>query len=348
MFFKKNKIFFTALLSVSAVTSTFAGNPDRAGSAGGAQLLINPWAKSSGLANSGTASITGAEAIWQNVAGLAFTKKTELIFNSCNYLGGAGLSYNAIGFSQKVGESGVLGVSVQTLGFGDVEITTNDVPDGGVGTYRLSYSNIGVSYAKAFSNSIYGGITFRLISERSANIGMSGIAFDAGIRYITGKKENVRFGIALRNVGPPISYKGDGLAVQLKQNGSDYTVVQRPDKFELPALLNIGVSYDFLFTDNFTLGANGNYCSNSFTKDQISFGLDLKIKERVSLRGGYMTEAQGKSTFFDGQTNVWTGVAGGFSVYFPLGESGIISLDYSYRPTLQFNGIHSIGARINL
>jgi hypothetical protein len=39
-----------------------AGNPDRAGSAGASQLLINPWARNAALANSALASVNGIEA----------------------------------------------------------------------------------------------------------------------------------------------------------------------------------------------------------------------------------------------------------------------------------------------
>lgn len=333
-----------------AVTGSYAGNPDRAGSSGGVQLLVNPWARGSGLANAGTASITGAEAIFSNVAGLAFTKKTEALFNNTNYLIGSNMSINAFGFSQKVGEAGVLGVSVSSMGFGDVEVTTTANPDGGIGTYRLSYSNIGVSYAKVFSNSIYGGVTLRLLSERTASVGAQGVAFDAGIRYVTGKKDNVRFGIALKNVGPPIFYKGDGLTAEVDQNGRPYTLVQRVDKFELPSQLNIGFAYDFLFGETFKLGANGNFCSNSFTKDQYMAGLDLNIKERFNLRAGYMVEEKGKrSQYNQGVTNAWTGLGAGFSVNLPINkDGGSFSIDYSYRSTNPFNGIHTIGGRLNL
>ncbi len=333
-----------------AVTGSFAGNPDRAGSSGGVQLLVNPWAKSSGLANAGSASITGAEAIFSNVAGLAFTRKTEVMFNNTNYLIGSNMSLNAFGFSQRLGESGVLGVSVNTMGFGDVEITTTAAPEGGLGTYKLSYSNIGVSYAKTFSNSIYGGITLRLLSERTANVGASGVAFDAGIRYVTGKRENVRFGIALKNVGPPLSYKGDGLSAEVDQAGKPYTLVQRADKYELPSQLNIGFAYDFLFGENFKLGANGNFTSNSFTKDQYCLGAEITVKNLVAVRAGYSIEEKGKrSQYFQGITNAWTGLGAGVSLMLPINkDGGAFSVDYSYRSTNPFNGIHTIGARLNL
>ncbi|MEX1132453.1 MAG: hypothetical protein WEC15_04440, partial [Flavobacteriales bacterium] len=53
-----------------------AGNPDRAGSAGATQLLINPWARSSGWALANTSSVRGVEAMYGNIADLAYVNKT--------------------------------------------------------------------------------------------------------------------------------------------------------------------------------------------------------------------------------------------------------------------------------
>ena len=89
----------TALLAVMVTTTSFAGNPDRAGSAGASYLLINPWARTSGLAGTNMASVYGIESTYSNVAGLAFNRNTELIFANTNYLVGADISINTVGFS---------------------------------------------------------------------------------------------------------------------------------------------------------------------------------------------------------------------------------------------------------
>ena len=51
-----------------------------------------------------------------------------------------------------------------------------------------------------------------MISEQISNVGASGIALDAGIQYVTGAKDNLKFGISLKNVGPRMSFSGDGLS----------------------------------------------------------------------------------------------------------------------------------------
>ena len=98
-----------------------------------------------------------------------------------------------------------------SLDFGNIEITTVDLPDGGIGTFSPKFMNIGLSYAKTFSNSIYGGFTLRMISEQISDLKAGGVAFDAGIQYVTGAKDNLKFGISLKNIGQRMSFSGDGL-----------------------------------------------------------------------------------------------------------------------------------------
>ena len=60
-------VFYFLLFTIS---HSFAGNPQRAGQAGASELLINPWARTSGWGGSNVAGITGLESQFSNVAGL--------------------------------------------------------------------------------------------------------------------------------------------------------------------------------------------------------------------------------------------------------------------------------------
>jgi hypothetical protein len=348
----KRYLKFIAVTALAAtILPAYAGNPDRAGSAGAGQLRINPWAMSGGLSNANSAFAKGSEAIYSNVAGLAFTRKTELLFTNTTFLSGADINVAALGFSQKMGESGVFGINVVSMSFGEIERTTVDNPDGGIGTFKPAFSNIAISYAKAFSSSIYGGMTLRVINESIADSKAGGIALDAGVRYVTGDKEHIHFGIAVKNVGPPYSYGGDGVAIQATIDEELITVAQRSDKFELPSLVNIGAAYDWHFTEdeNYILSLMGTFTSNSFGKDQVQFGGEFSILKRFKVRGGYMIEKKTDGGNIE-IANAITGPSAGFSAVLPFGDEkkSTFSIDYSYRTTNPFNGIHSIGARINL
>ena len=147
-----------------------------------------------------------------------------------------------------------------------------------------------LSYAKIFSNSIYGGVTVKVISEQISNVSASGFAVDAGIQYVTGEKDNLKFGISLKNVGPRMSFAGDGLSFRNYLN-PDYemTAEQRSSEFELPALLNIGLSYDIIVEDHRLTGA-GAFTSNSFQKDQYRLGGEYSYKDYLMIRAGYTYE----------------------------------------------------------
>lgn len=334
-----------------ALAPAHAGNPDRAGSAGATQLLINPWARSSGWGLANTASVRGVEAMFGNVAGLAQMNKTEVLFTNTRWLEGSGVSVNSVGVGQKVGAAGVLGISATTMSFGDLMVTTFDQPEGGLGTFRPTMANIGIAYSKEFSNSIYGGMLVRLVSESIANIRTQGVCFDAGIHYVTGPKDNIRFGISLKNVGPAMEFAGDGLSVQgllSSGQGSQLTLQQRSDRFEIPSMLTIGGGYDFHLSDLHRLTVAGTFISNSFTKDAGVIGVEYGFRQMFHLRAGFMYE--------DGITNdaerttVFTGPSAGLSVDFPFGDEkkSNISLDYGYRSTNPFSGVHSLGIRISL
>ena len=334
-----------------------AGNPDRAGQAGATELLINPWSRSSGWAGSNIASVRGLESTFLNVAGTAFTKKTELMFVRTNWLKGTNININAFGLTQRVGETGAIGFSVMSIDFGDIEITTVDNPEGGIGTFSPQFVNLALSYAKGFSDNIYGGLALRVISEKTASVAARGVAFDAGIQYVAGKYDQIKFGISLKNVGPRMRFSGDGLSfktpIPSSTTGVTFTAEQRTAQFELPSSLSIGGGYDFyLKKDSISMKthritASAAFVSNSFEKDQLKIGVEYAWRNMLMVRAGYAYEKDITSS--DKRTTVFTGPSAGFTVELPFGKNkSTFGIDYSYRATNPFSGTHSIGARVNL
>lgn len=349
-----------AIIFFGSAASVFAGNRDRAGQAGAYELLINPWARSSGWNGLNTANVRGLEALNQNVAGLAHALRTEVLFAHSRYLVGTDIAINAFGFAQPLGKSGgVFAANVMAMNFGEIPITTTAQPDGGIGTFRPQFLNIALSYSKAFSNSIYGGFVVRGISESVADINATGISVDAGIQYQTGTAADptkIKFGIALRNIGTPMRFRGDALSFKTEAPDAEYliTIEKRSQQFELPSMLNIGGSYDFRFgageteldrKSRLTLAAN--FTSNSFYRDQVGAGLEYAFKEQFMIRGGY--NYQGGLLDENERTTAFTGLSGGFTVEVPLKKNGpSFGLDYSYRTSNPFGGTHTVGVRLLL
>ena len=105
----------------------FAGNPDRRGEAGAAELLMNGWANSSGLWSMNSANIAGIESERVNPAGLAFTERTEIAASYALWLQGSGVGVAHAGFAQNFKDN-VIALSIQALNLGSIEKTTTTQP----------------------------------------------------------------------------------------------------------------------------------------------------------------------------------------------------------------------------
>lgn len=339
----------------------FAGNEDRSGQAGAAELLINPWAASSGWGNAGMSFVHGVEAMYGNVAGIAGINSLDINFTHTSWMVGSEINLSAFGLLARVGETTVIGLSMSSFNLGEIQVTTCDNPDPGtLGTFEPKLMNINLALAKSFSNSISGGFTLKIINESIKDMNTMGVALDAGIQYVTGPLDNVHFGITLKNIGPTMKFSGDGLSFKsFFQYGdmNQFTVIQRADEFELPTQLSIAAAYDFHFENMSRFTVAGNFCSNSFTKDQFILGLEYGWREILLLRVGYTYEkgifAKGESgtgsAIYDADNcmNLNRGLSAGCSIQVPLSENGMkFAVDYSYRDTYTFKGTHSVGARI--
>lgn len=337
------------LIMVLTAQEAEAGNPDRQGEAGAYELLMNPWARSSGVHGMMASRVYGVEAMRINVAGLGRIEQTEVLLSRSVYLQGTGINLNAFGIGQRVGKSGTIGVSLMSVDFGDIPITTVAQPEGVGGTYSPSFFNLGLAYSHAFDKRISVGVVGRLVSETISDVSATGLAIDAGIQYVTGPNDNIHFGISLRNVGTPMRYSGEGLSFTGNSPEGDYslTLEQRSAKFEMPSLLNIGGSYDFLFGKN-RITTLGNFTSNSFGRDFIGAGIEYAFNEMFMLRGGYRQEFGGSLSVAD--ASVYTGLSGGVSIEVPTNKKGDnkFGIDYSYRASNPWQGTHSIGVRLSL
>lgn len=341
-------LFAVGMLSMVGFTAQ-AGNPQRAGSAGASELLINPWASTSGFRDGAVANVKGIESAYLNVAGLAYTEGIQVGLANTQWLVGAGIQVNAAGLAAKVGESGVLGLTLSQFDYGDWEITTEDQPEGVGATIAPQALTIGLSYAQKFTRSITGGVTVKMYNSSISNLNASGIAFDAGVQYHTGDLKEFKFGIVLRNVGPSFGYSGDGFSLTLPVPTGNYTQTfdSRSAQFELPTQLSLGASYDWhLEKETHILTFLGSFTSNSFIKDVYTLGAEYSFKEWLKIRGAYgFDDNRADNT----QTNAMGGLSAGFSFIAPLGASTKFAVNYAYRTTnSQFNGIHTVGVSLDI
>ncbi len=349
-----------AICAIGVSFSSIAGNKDRSGQAGAPEMLINPWARTTGLFGLNIACVGGLEAMKLNIAGLATDSASDLGVSHGVYLSGTGININNVGFAQNMGSVGVIGINIMSMSFGDIPTTDYFNPEG-YGTYHPQFLNVQLGYAKQFSTHINAGASATYVSEQINNISALGLAFDAGIQYVTGKRDNFHFGIALRNIGTNMRYTGPGFAISADQPQSSptfaVTVNYPSDKFEMPTNLNIGASYDIFLDENHLkskesvpmhrLSVIANFTSNSFNNDYMGMGLEYGFKQLFMLRTAYRYESgigdPAKTT------SMYKGLAFGATVQTRIrGEkSPMLAFDYSFRPTDRpANGVHMISMRL--
>ncbi len=349
------KIVIACLVLFAMGTQAFAGNPERAGQAGATQLLVNSWGRSSGFNGLNFGSTSGIESVITNPAGLAMTRRTELVFAHTRYLVGTDININSFGFSQALKRAGVLGIYFTSFDMGKFIRTTEDNPEG-LGTFSPSFMNLGFSYGKKFTEHISVGATIKLVHESIYDVGANGVAFDAGVQYRTnlGKdslhNDKLKIGICLRNIGSTMRYGGDGLSFRANRDPNFTSISSRPTaEFEMPSVLAMGLSYDFYLGESHRITPLGAFVSNSFTRDNLGVGIEYGFKKYLMLRYSFLYE---KNLLNDKRTTAWTGHGVGATVEIPFktGKDRFSSfgLDYSYRSTKPFAGTHVLGVRIDL
>lgn len=349
-----------ALCAVGMSFSAFAGNKDRSGQAGAPEMVINPWARTTGLFGLNTSHIGGVEAMKTNIAGLAQVSSTDIGVSRGVYLSGTNISINNIAIGQKLGEAGVIGINLMSMNFGDITSTSYFEPEG-FGTYRPQFLNMQLGYAKQFSSHVNAGASATYVSEQVGNITALGIAFEGGIQYVTGKRDNFHFGITLRNLGSNMRFSGTGFSVNADkpQSSPTFAVSQTypADKFSMPTYLNFGAAYDFYLDENHLMSKDSlpkhkltamvNFQSNSFNNDYLGAGVEYSFKEMIQLRAAYRYE-KGIGNI-ETSTTMYSGIAVGATAQKRLGDSGpLVSIDYSFRPTQRpANGVHMMSLRFS-
>jgi hypothetical protein len=143
-----------------------------------------------------------------------------------------------------------------------------------------------------------------------------------------------------------MKFSGQGLATNVSVGEGTLTLEQRSEDFELPSMLNLGISYDFYVSETDYIRALGNFTSNAFSQDQVGFGLEYSFKDIFQVRGAYKHNLGAADTAFE--DDIYTGVAAGFTARVPLSKENKekrLAIDYAYRATNPFKGTHNIGLR---
>ncbi len=314
-----------------ASSSGFA-QENRTGTNAASELLIPVGARYMAMGSAPLATVSGVDAIYYNPAGLAISSENaDAMFSSMKYF--ADINVNYVAVSANFGGFGSLGFSVKSLDIGDIPITTVDAPDGTGAIFAPQFVTVGLTYAKALSDRVSVGATTYLVTETLDRANASTVAFDFGVQYRgVDRLKGLALGVAIKHVGPAMQYGGTGLLAPADREGDDrpstqYQLVAQTD--ELPATLEMGVSYVYDIDEKSKLDISTMYQDNNFSDDVASLGLEYAYDNMLFIRFGYNAATAASERYIYGAT-----VGAGFNYSI---NNLDLRLDYAWRQLDVFN-----------
>ena len=329
-----NKYILRLLIVVKIVilsSSVYAGAIKSQGTAGATQLLIPAGSMNLALGNASVSVSSGVNAMFTNPAGTAAMDASgQLLVSDMTYIADIGVSF--AGLVTKLGDAGTFGLSVKSLDFGDIPVTTASETDGTGATYSPSFMTITGNYGRAYADNVRFGVNLKYVSETILSTSATGMAADFGVQYEF-KELPVSIGVALKNLGGRMTYNGSDLEQNLVPEGSESGALSerfriQAQSFELPAQLDIGLNYKPM--DGLEL--LGSYTNNSLSTNVISLAAKYSLST-ICIGGGMSVNSVigDQGDYSDDNWSNFTdspfGASFGAGVSVPIGE---LNLDLSY------------------
>jgi len=337
-FLHKALIVSLAILMLMSIQA-FAAAPNRAGTNAASELLIPVGAKYIAMGGASASSVMGLDAMYWNPAGLDRTGyRAGAMFSQMTYIADIDLSYLAI--AAKFGRLGSIGVSFKTLAMGDIDITTEDFPDGTGAKFSPQFITVGLTYSRALTDRVAVGASMKVISETIDRVGATGYAFDIGVQYQNlGDINGLSVGVVLKNLGSGMKYDGNGLLIKgdpldVERQTSYYKLEAGSD--ELPSTLDIGLGYKVTVMEKSTVDLLTTFVNQNYDDDYAHVGAEYSFDEMVFLRGGYALPLADRKDVTGANSHIF-GFALGGGIKYDFG--GVtMHLDYAYRDVEYFSG----------
>ena len=336
----KNKITTAALVCIILfVTPSIFSQQQKLAQTGMKFLSLPLDARASGFANAATSVEDGAASLFYNPAGIARLENfSNVALGRVQYIANINYNYGSIAIAPFQGNYGVIGVSFESVDYGDFMGTVRADNEQGfvdVGSFSPTAFALGLGYAKALSEKFAVGGNVKYVHQSLGtsvvNVDASGnylteenktnvIAFDFGIIYKTGFK-SLDFGMDIRNFSREVTYK--------------------KESFQLPLVFKIGISMNILDLmpninpdlHSFLLTAEASHPRDY--PEQLSIGGEYTFMKLISLRVGYIAP-----------TDV-EGVSAGVGIKHSFSDFNF-SLDYSFTSYQVFNNVHRISVSFAL
>ncbi len=271
------------------------GSPDRGtitkvGTTAAQFLKLGVGARAIALGGSFVAEASDLSALYWNPAGLAGLSGSALQFAHTEYL--AEIDYNFAAFGINLGAFGTLAFSLLVLDSGNMDVRTEQRPEGTGEQFKVQDFALQVSYGRALTDQFSIGGSIKYIQERIWHSKASTIAFDIGTLFTT-PYERLRLGASMSNFGPKMRMDGRDILFSEDPNPNNEGTVEivnaqfRMDQHSLPLLFRVGLAWDAYQTADHRLMISTDAAHPNDNSEYLNLGAEYSFRDLISLRAGY-------------------------------------------------------------
>ncbi len=363
---KYKTIIVVSLLAVFITGIAQGGSKRRRGTAGAQELLIPVGSGGIALAGANVASISGIESIEWNMGGLCrMNTSGEAMFSHATWLGDIGVNYAAV--ASKFGRN-TIGMSLRSVDFGKIDITTALAPDGTGGTYSPNYVTIGFLFSRTMTDRINFGTAVKMINESVMTVSATGFVIDAGVQYSI-RETGLMIGASVRNLGLTMLFNGSDLEEFHAPSSTEPGAPAEPRRIvlqdvDMPTTFELGTTYGPIDLGVAQIKLATSFLNNDYSFDEYRFGAEAKLMDMFYLRGGYVAafdpEPYGidnvEDTDDDADDDQWEfgrseeyiwGPSLGFGLDLTKLTGLGLSIDYAYRSAEFFEGVNWLTLKVS-
>ncbi len=329
---KKLLVIFLTVLSFGIV---YAQNPNL-GTSGAQFLQIPVGARAEAMGGAIVGLTDDASSIFWNPAGLVKVNNVQAHFSYMNWFDL--FDFNAASLVYNAGEFGVFGASMVSFTTGNMEITTEEEPNGTGRYFDAGDIALGISYAKYLTDRFSVGLSVKYINQRIWNETASGIAFDIGTQYRL-DFQNLTIAMSMTNFGADLKFDGPDLDFTYRKDDNypnSRLIPSRLSTQEYPLPLNfqVGIGFDVIQYDFVKVRGAVDVTHPNDNAERAHFGTEFSFFDRFAVRCGYKYNYDDQDFTFGAGANV---SLGGTAVYF----------DYAYSVYDILPSVHRISVNLS-
>jgi hypothetical protein len=335
------------------LNSILAQNPTRVGTTTANFLEIGYGTAGSGMGDAYVSMVNDLSSIYWNPAGLANLKQYEAMFILQPWIEETKSIMAGVGFV--LPKIGTLAISVISMDYGEMEVTTMEDQEGTGEIFFSSDMAFIFSFGRKLATWFSTGASVKYITSKIWHTSANAVAFDFGVLINTSffsptgnTGQGLKIGMSISNYGTRMQYDGMDLMNPidiLPDEGGNYGYVEgqfRMQEWELPLIFRIGTAINLFYNDYHQLTIAGDALHPNNNGESVNVGVqyvfNMPSMGKVYFRGGY------KALFMN---NSEYGPSFGFGITTHLLHNTGISFEYAYRDIGILGNSNSYSIRIN-